>query len=68
MSNTYKVAGMTCDGCVKAITNAIKAEAPGATVNVDLDAGLVSIDGVDDSSVIATAVDDAGFEFGGPAN
>ena len=67
MSETYLVTGMTCEGCVRAITNAIQRAVPGAGVNVDLDSGKVTVDGAADEPVIAQAVADAGFEFGGPA-
>ena len=66
MSDTYLVSGMTCEGCVRAVTAAIERAVPGATVAVDLAAGRVTVDGGDDSR-IAQAVDDAGFDFGGPA-
>ena len=67
MSKTYKVEGMNCGGCVSSVEQAIKAAAPGATVNVVLDGGLVTVDGVDDDGVIEQAVDDAGFTFAGVA-
>ena len=65
MSTTYRVSGMTCEGCVNAVTNAIKGVAPGATVEVSLEDKSVTIEGFDDAAAIARAVDDAGFEFGG---
>ena len=67
MSATYSVLGMTCQGCANSVTNAIKAAAPGSDISVDLDAKQVIVEGCDDQSVIAQAVDDAGFEFAGPA-
>lgn len=67
MPGTYHVAGMTCEGCAKAVTTAIKALAPDAVVTVDLKAERVTIEGFDDATAIAKAVDDAGFEFGGEA-
>ena len=66
MSDTYLVSGMTCEGCVRAVTAAIERAVPGATVAVDLAAGRVTVDGGGDGSRIAQAVDDAGFDFGGP--
>ena len=67
MSDTYLVSGMTCEGCVRAVTNAIERAIPGATVAVDLDSGKVTIDGADGDKLVAEAVDDAGFTFGGLA-
>jgi copper chaperone len=67
MSQTYRVSGMTCQGCVNAVTNAIKAAAPGAGVAVDLAGGTVTVDHLDDEAVLRQAVEEAGFEFGGSA-
>lgn len=61
MSDTYLVSGMTCEGCVRAVTNAIERAIPGASVSVDLAAGKVTVDG--DESAIA----EADFSFGGRA-
>ncbi|MBL6957717.1 MAG: heavy-metal-associated domain-containing protein [Rhodospirillales bacterium] len=67
MATTYRVLGMSCEGCAKSVTNAIKAVASDAEVNVDLEAKSVSVGGSVDSAVVEQAVDDAGFEFAGPA-
>ena len=64
---TYRVDGMTCGGCAKSVTNAIKAAAPEAEVSVDLDAKTVTVEGLDDAVKVEAAVDDAGFEFKGAA-
>ncbi len=66
MTQTYLVKGMTCEGCVRAVTNAIQRAVPGAGVEVDLEGGTVTVEGGADESVVAQAVADAGFEFGGP--
>ena len=66
MSETYRVTGMTCDGCARAVTNAIRARAPAAKIAVDLKSGSVRVDGADTASV-AEAVQEAGFGFGGRA-
>ena len=65
MTKTYFVSGMTCDGCVRAVTNAIRRSIPGVTVEVDLAAGKVTVGDEVDERAIVRAVDDAGFEFGG---
>ena len=65
MSATYQVSGMTCQGCANAVTKAIKAVAPEAAVEVSLEGNSVTVEGFDDATAIAAAVDDAGFEFGG---
>lgn len=66
MSETYTVHGMTCGGCAKSVTNAIQAAAPGAEVEVNLDAKTVSVEGAGEDAV-KQAVADAGFEFVGKA-
>ena len=65
MNNIYHVAGMTCEGCVRAVTNAIQLADPKAAVEVDLSNGEISIDSQLDSTAIAMAVDGAGFTFEG---
>tara|TARA_B100000315_G_C14065898_1_gene358375 strand:- start:105 stop:308 length:204 start_codon:yes stop_codon:yes gene_type:complete len=67
MAATYRVSGMSCEGCANSVTNAVKSLAPEATVVVDLAAKAVSVDGFDDSRAIGQAIEDAGFEFGGVA-
>ena len=64
---TYNVSGMSCDHCVKSLTSAIKAVAPEATVEVDLQGKKVAVDGFDDAAAIAKAIGEAGFEFLGAA-
>lgn len=66
MSDTYSVLGMTCGGCAKSVTNAIVGAAPGASVEVDLDAKAVTVEGANEDAV-KQAVEDAGFEFAGKA-
>jgi copper chaperone len=65
MSTTYQVSGMACKGCANAVTRAIKAVAPGATVEVRIEEKSITVEGFDDATAIAAAVDNAGFEFGG---
>ena len=50
MSDTYLVTGMTCEGCVRAVTNAIQRAVPGAAVEVELETGRVTVDGADGGS------------------
>lgn len=63
----YRVNGMTCQGCVNAVTKAIKAAAPAAEVKVDLGAKTVSVEGAIAAETVQAAVKDAGFEFAGRA-
>ena len=67
MTKIYRVAGMTCGGCVRAVTKAIERRAPGAEVKVDLAKGLVEIAGEPADAEIKAAVETAGFEFKGAA-
>lgn len=41
---TLKVSGMTCGGCVNAVTRAIQAQDPQAQVQVDLATQVVSLE------------------------
>ena len=64
MSTVHRVSGMTCDGCARAVSAAIRDVAPNADVAVDLAAGTVTVSGAEDS-VVRDAVDGAGFEYVG---
>ena len=66
MTDKYVVNGMTCEGCSRSVTKAIEVAIPGAKVEVDLVAGRVSVEG-GEASQVAQAVEDAGFDYGGPA-
>ena len=67
MAMTYKVEGMTCGGCAKSVTRALTAALPGATVEVSHESDSVTIDGAHDAAAVREAVEDAGFDFAGPA-
>ena len=68
MTQSYRVGGMTCGGCVRAVTQAIVRRAPAATVVVDLATGRVTVGGEPPpDSVVAAAVTEAGFAFEGVA-
>jgi copper chaperone len=62
MSTTYEIDGMTCEHCVRSVTEEVS-EVPGvARVEVDLRSGRMVVQGtaVDDAAVRA-AVDEAGY-------
>ena len=63
---TYKVNGMTCGGCVKAVENAMRRAAPQARVAVALDTGTLAVEGAEEE-IVRRAVEDAGFVFAGSA-
>jgi copper ion binding protein len=65
---TYAVSGMTCDHCVKAVTEEVSALDGVTSVDVDLatdgpSAVTVTSDAALDRSTVAEAVDEAGYEL-----
>ncbi len=64
---SYRVTGMTCGGCARAVTKAVNAASPSAKIEVDLDGGLVRIAGGPSEAVVQTAIEKAGFGYAGPA-
>ena len=62
---TYRVEGMTCDGCVRAVGNALGEALPGVEARVDLGAGTVTLDDAADEARVRAAIEAAGFDFGG---
>jgi len=67
MDRKYKVSGMTCGGCASSVTRAVKAAAPAAEVEVSLETAQVRVAGAHSEEDVRRAVEDAGFDFGGPA-
>jgi len=62
---TYKIDGMSCQGCVSSVQKALSAALPGAKVTVELDGGLAHVEGAHQAEAVKQAVEDAGFDFGG---
>lgn len=62
---TYKISGMSCEGCVRAVDNALQAALPGVERRIDLAAGTVWLAADADEGRVREAIEDAGFEFGG---
>ena len=58
----FKVSGMSCGHCVRAITQAIQAQDQAARVEVDLAAGLVRVQGELDAARILAAIREEGYE------
>jgi copper chaperone len=58
---TLKVSGMTCGGCIKAVTRAIQAQDPQAQVQVDLTTQLVTLETTLSPQLAAGLIADAGF-------
>jgi len=57
-----KVSGITCSGCVNAITKAVGEVASRAKVDVDIASGEVTVGGEADRAVAIRAIEDAGYE------
>lgn len=58
----FKVSGMSCGHCVRAVTQAIQALDQGARVEVDLAAGVVHVDARLDAAQIQEAISEEGYE------
>ncbi|MGI9245586.1 MAG: heavy-metal-associated domain-containing protein [Steroidobacteraceae bacterium] len=52
-----KVTKMTCNHCVRSVTQAIQSVAPGAKVEVDLARQSVRVDGAADAAAVAHAIE-----------
>lgn len=60
---TYTVAGMTCNGCVNKVTNAVT-DIPGVEdVDVDVSTGTLEIFGAADDGAIRAAVTNVGYQI-----
>ena len=58
---SLKVSGMTCGGCINAITRAIQAEDPQAKVQADLGTKTVSLETTLSQAQASQLITDAGF-------
>ena len=58
---TLKVSGMTCGGCINAVTRAIQAQDPQAKVSADLATQTVELETSLSSEVASQIITDAGF-------
>jgi copper chaperone len=65
MATTYKVDGMTCNGCVRSVTGAIQRLDTRLVVDVKLAEGTATVDGPVTEAQVRAAVEGAGFDFGG---
>ena len=65
---TYTVTGMTCGHCVRAVTEELEKIEGVQAVDVDLTTGRVKVrsDTDLDPTVVAEAVDEAGYALAGP--
>jgi copper chaperone len=59
----YRVTGMTCDHCVRAVQSEVSAVVGVERVDVDLAGQRVTVAGVDiEDDAVRTAIADAGYE------
>lgn len=58
----FKVEGMSCQHCVKAVSNAIQGGIPGAEVKVDLASGVVTVEKADNPALIRQLISEAGYQ------
>ena len=63
---TYLVTGMTCEHCVRAVTDELAALPGVREVRVDLAAGTATVSSADPlpDEMVRAAVDEAGYELG----
>ena len=62
-ATTYTVAGMTCNGCVNKVTNAVTDIAGVEDVDVDVSTGTLEIFGSADDGAIRAAVAKVGYQI-----
>ncbi len=58
---TLKVSGMTCGGCINAVTRAVQAQDPQAQVQADLATQLVTLETTLSPQLVAELITEAGF-------
>ena len=63
---SYRVTGMTCGGCARAVTKAMNAASPAAKIEIDLDGGIVRIASGPSETIVQTVIEKAGFGYAGP--
>lgn len=56
-----KVSGMTCGGCINAVTRAVQAQDPQAKVQADLATQIVNLETSLSPEVAGQLISDAGF-------
>lgn len=58
----FRVLGMTCGGCARAVSNAVERVDEKAKVDVDLGAKRVSVESAADPKLFENAIQEAGYE------
>ena len=62
MEQRFKVSGMSCGHCVRAVTEAVHEVDHAAVVRVDLAIGMVTVQSSAEPMALETAITDAGYE------
>lgn len=62
----FVVEGMSCGGCARSVTNALKGADPQAEVVVDLADKKVTVESSKDAATLRAAIEKAGFDVQGP--
>ena len=58
----FRIPNMSCGGCARTVTAALRAAGPNAEVRVDLRQREVAVEGAADVDALARALRQAGFE------
>lgn len=58
----FKVEGMTCGHCVKAVTRAVQGVSPHARIEIDLPTRHVRVEGEQDAAKLRAAIEAAGYK------
>ena len=68
-TTTYNVQGMTCEHCVRAVTAELTGLPGIISVEVDLPSATATVTSESDldGELVRAAVEEAGYEIGGPA-
>lgn len=61
MQEQFQVQGMTCNHCVRAVTDAVRRVDAGAKVDIDLASGTVRVEGDAPREHLAQAIRDEGY-------
>ena len=64
---TYRVEGMSCEGCARAVTAAVRKQVPDAYVEVDVSTGMVRVGANAGENDVRQAIERAGFTWRGLA-
>ncbi|MES2937421.1 MAG: cation transporter [Pseudomonadota bacterium] len=66
MDQTFDVQGMSCEHCVRAVTQAVKTVDPAAQVKVDLAGGKVEVQSAQPRDALARAIAEEGYRVAAP--